>query len=134
MRSIIAAAVGLVFGVLIGAGLATFWLVKEYQSFRYMLEDVHLTPINIENKRLGDVATELAAEIKQQKGVEVRYIFSPPNLADELPTHFTDLTGHGYFAVLGLAKTYRCEVELVGDRVILFTRSDQSSPAATQHR
>lgn len=39
--------------------------------------------------------------------------------ADEMAIHFANVGGSGYFAVVGLAKTYRSEAELVGDRVIL---------------
>jgi hypothetical protein len=131
-RKIIALSVAFVFGAFLGAGIATYWLVKDYRSFSYMLDDVHVAPINIQNKRLQDVAKELAAEIKQQKGIEIRYIFSPPNLADEMPLHFTDVRGNGYYAVLALGDRYRCRVELVGDRVILLMRSEKSTPTPVE--
>jgi hypothetical protein len=131
VRAIIAASVGVLFGALVGFGVSTYWLTKEYQSFRFMLEDVHLTaPMNIRDRRLEDVAKALAAEIKLQKGADIQCIFSPANLANEMPITFTALNGHGYFAVLALADAYRCHVELVGDRVLLFMRSDQA-PASS---
>jgi len=122
-----------VVGALVGFGLATYWLVNEYQSLRYMLEDVHLTvPINIRDRRLEDVAKALAEQVKHQKGAEIQFVFSPETLANEMPITFTDLDGHGYFAVLALGKPYRCQVELVGDRVILFMRSDRSTGASVE--
>src|ERR1700741_2649602 len=78
MRAIIAASLGLVMGGLVGFGIATYWLVNEYQSLRYRLEDVHLTvPINIRDRRLGDVAKALAEEVKHQKGAKIQFVFSP---------------------------------------------------------
>jgi hypothetical protein len=133
MRAIIAASLGLVVGALVGFGLATCWLVNEYQSLRYMLEDVHLTvPINIRDRPLKDVAKALAEEVKHQKSAQIQFVFSPATLANEMSITFTELQGHGYFAVLALGKAYQCQVELVGDRVILFMRSDKSTSASVE--
>jgi hypothetical protein len=133
MRAIIAGVLGILCGALVGFGVSTYWLTKEYQSFRFMLEDVHLTtPISIRDRPLEDVAKALAAEIKHQKGVEIQYVFSPASLANEMPINFIGLNGHGYFAVMALADSYQCKAELVGDRVILFMRSEKEPTRSTQ--
>jgi hypothetical protein len=124
---------GLVVGALVGFGLATYWLVHEYQPLGYLLDDVHITvPITIRDKRFEDVAKALAEEVKRQKGAEIQFVFSPETLANEKPDTFTDLEGPGYFAFLALGNAYRCKVELVGDRVILFMRSDRSTDASVK--
>ena len=133
MRAIVAASLGLVVGALVGFGVATYWLENEFQSLRYKLDDVHITvPITIRDKRFEDVAKALAEEVKRQKGAEIQFVFSPETLANEKPLTFTDLEGSGFFAVLALGNAYRCQVELVGDRVVLFMRSDRSTGASVK--
>jgi hypothetical protein len=133
MRAIVLASLGFVVGAIVGFGLATYWLVKEYRSLSYMLEDVRITaPIIIRDRRFEDVAKALAQEIKRQKSAEIHFIFSPETLANEKPVTFTDLEGNAYSSVFALANAYRCQVELVGERTVLFVRYDRSVGASVE--
>lgn len=95
----------------------------KYQALRVILEGTYIKEkIHLEGLTLQEAASRVVKNVEREKKVQLRCVFVPESLGQEMPRTITSLEGTAFFATITLEYSYACQIRFVGEDMLLFIR------------